>query len=188
MLRCGDIAPRLVEQTISHRRVVGLGTRSSVRRRTTRQAPGAGMETGVVELDEGGYWRALSCRGLPRSRSFALATAMPSRVRLRIRSASNSAAIASTLKQKSPDRIRRVVGRPADAQPHIAARELADDCRAHAAARAKRSSFVTTSAWPSRQPAIASRKPGRARLVPEGGRRRSARPSRRNWRARRAAP
>jgi len=62
---------------------------------------------------------------LPRSLPLALATFMPSRVRILIRSDSNSAIIARTL--KPPDWVVRVMERPADVQLHPGAGEFAGD-------------------------------------------------------------
>jgi hypothetical protein len=47
-------------------------------------------------------WFAFNFGCLPRSRPLALATFIPSRVRIRIRSVSNSATIASTLSSSRP--------------------------------------------------------------------------------------
>jgi hypothetical protein len=66
---------------------------------------------------------------------------MPLRVRARIRSASNSATIACTLKQQPADRIRRVVHRPAEVELDLVDGELVGD-RARRAATASRSSFA----------------------------------------------
>ena len=70
----------------------------------------------------------------PRRRPFAIATCIPSRVRARIRSDSNSATIASTLKKQAPDWIERVVHGPIDAELHLLAGQIVDDVFRAAAA------------------------------------------------------
>jgi len=57
----------------------------------------------------------------------ARATAMPSRVRARVRSTSISVPMDRVVNRSPPDRIGRVVQRAADVQPHSAGSELIDD-------------------------------------------------------------
>ena len=56
----------------------------------------------VVQLQQGLAWFGFSYGCLPRSRPLAFATFIPFQVRSRIRSASNSATIASTLNSSRP--------------------------------------------------------------------------------------
>lgn len=62
----------------------------------------------------------------PRSRPLAFATAIPSLVLMRARSASNSATMESG-EQQPPDRVGGVVDRAADVQLHFAGGELIGD-------------------------------------------------------------
>lgn len=73
-------------------------------------------------------WDLESWGFLPRRLPFALATAMrPSRVRARMRSASNSATMARRVEQELPHRIVRVVDAPADVHGYSLAYELVGD-------------------------------------------------------------
>src|SRR3954452_10812481 len=69
----------------------------------------------------------LSLGCLPRSRPLAFATFMPSTVRSRIRSDSNSATMARTLKQQPADGVGGVVDRAAQAQAGLPGGELVGD-------------------------------------------------------------
>jgi hypothetical protein len=66
--------------------------------------------------------------GLPYSRPLALATSILSRVRSESRSASNSAKVASTLKNMRPIGVVRVVSGGAELQTHVALLEPVGDC------------------------------------------------------------
>ena len=63
---------------------------------------GDGVLTGAGHADEFALLLGESLGRLPRSLPFALATAMPSRVRIRSRSTSNSAKVARMLKNILP--------------------------------------------------------------------------------------
>jgi len=90
----------------------------------------------------------------PRGAPLARATFMPSRVLSRARSASNSAIM-----------LGRVVDRPADGELHGASRELVGD-RAGVGHRPGESIELGHDQGVARQGASASRRPGRARLMP----------------------
>jgi hypothetical protein len=77
------------------------GTRWIVRPRRVRRAQ-LGCSPRVVQLQQVLAWFGLSFGCSPRSRPLALATFIPSLVRSRIRSDSNSATIASTLNNNRP--------------------------------------------------------------------------------------
>jgi hypothetical protein len=88
---------------------------------------GAGVGAGVVQSAEVGFLaRGLSLGFLPRSRPFVRATFIPSRVLILIRSDSNSATMARTLKQQPADGVGRVVHRPPEAERDVAGGELGD--------------------------------------------------------------
>ena len=63
----------------------------------------------------------------PRSLPLARATAMPSRVRIRSRSTSNSAKVARMLKKHLAHRIGRVVDLPAEGESDTAGGEVVTD-------------------------------------------------------------
>jgi len=108
--------------------------------------------------------QSLGC--LPRSRPFALAIFMPSLVRSRERSTSNSAIIANALNNSFPTGSVGSCTEP----PILSFTSLRVSSSAMSPAsrtdRASRSSFVTTSVDPSWHAAIAPRNPGRLRSVP----------------------
>src|SRR5215207_9132379 len=91
---------------------------------------------------------------------------MPSRVRIRIRSASNSATIANTLNSSRP--IGSVGSCTEPPKLRLTLRRVSSSrmSRASGNDRARRSSLVTTNVSPLWQAANASRRPGRSRLVP----------------------
>ena len=102
----------------------------------------------------------------PRSRPLALATFIPSRVRARMRSASNSATIASTLNNSFP--IGSVGSYTDPAMLSFTSRAARSSAIwwAPRTERASRSSLVTTNVSPSRQAASACRRPSRSALRP----------------------
>ncbi len=85
------------------------------------------MLAGAVQLDQVRLLAGVSLGCLPRSRPLALATLMPSRVRIRIRSASNSATMASTLNSSRPTGSVGSCTRAAEAELDLAAGQLVGD-------------------------------------------------------------
>ncbi len=125
-----------------------------------------GVTAGAVQLDQVGFLPGETLGRLPRSRPLAQATFMPLRVRMRARSALNSATMAKTLNSSrptgsvgscnEPPRLSRIWG-------VVSSSAMA---RASGRERARRSSLVTTRVSPARQAVSAWRSPGRSRLVP----------------------
>ena len=91
--RCRSMARYTVERPTPKSSATSAMLYSPVRTRETRCAS----------------WPRLSLGCLPRRRPLALATFMPSRVRSRIRSDSNSATMARTFEQQPPDRVSGVI-------------------------------------------------------------------------------
>jgi hypothetical protein len=127
---------------------------------------GGAVVAGFVQATRWASWRAFNLDCLPRSRPFALATFMPSRVRRRMRSASNSATIANTLNNNRPTGSVGSCTTPPKLSLTWRRVRSSRIARASGSDRAKRSSLVTTSVSPARQAARASRRPGRSRLAP----------------------
>jgi len=121
---------------------------------------------GAPQLDEVLLLGGVEFGCLPRSRPLALATFMPSLVRILIKSDSNSAIIARTLNSSRPTGSFGSWTEPPMLSLTFASVSSATMSRASGSERASRSSLVTTSVSPERQAASASRRPGRARLVP----------------------
>ncbi len=90
----------------------------------------------------------------------ALAGAQPDQVRFKLGDHRQD------VEQQPTNRDGRVMQGAAEAEFDLPAGEVVDDSRASGSERARRSSLVMTSVSPSRQAAIASRSPGRSRLVP----------------------
>jgi hypothetical protein len=152
--------------------VVGPACGCAGTARTPRRARGGGAEfadrvrAGAIQLDQ--------VRLLPRAelRLLAAQSALGSGYR-------HPFACSSTSKirfkfrghgqrgeQEPADRVGRVVHRSADVQPDAAGGQLVDDVTRVGDGAGHRSSLVTTRVSPRRQAARASRRPGRARLVP----------------------
>ena len=129
---------------------------------------GGAVGTQIVQLDEVSGLLDGELGLLPFQMTFRTGSFMPSRVRILIRSDSNSATIASTLNSSrpigsfgswiDPPRLSRTFFPVSSDKMSLA---LGSD-------RASRSSLVTTNVSPERHAARASRSPGRSRLVPSG--------------------
>ena len=100
---------------------------------------------------------------LPRSLPLARAMAIPSRVRILIRSASNFGEGGQNVEEHFAHRIGRIVDRRTQGELDALFRELPAIARASGTDRARRSSFGTISTSPSRTAASAWSRPGRAR-------------------------
>ena len=111
-------------------------------------------------------WRSESLGCLPRSLPLERAMAMPSRVRWRIRSASNSAKVARMLKKSLPiGSVGSWTVAPSWSLMSRSAR-VSPICRASGTERARRSSFETTRVSPVRTAARAWLRPGLALFRP----------------------
>lgn len=127
---------------------------------------GGAVLAAVQELDQVRFLARVELGLLAPQMTLGLATRIPSRVRDRMRSASNSATIAKTLNSSRPT---GSVGSHTDAPRLSRTFRLVRSsaiARASGSDRASRSSLVTTSLSPARQAARASRSPGRSRFVP----------------------